>query len=214
MICYCPNWAEALYQPISLPQEEKDRADIPSDASLLMLAGNLGSAQSLETIVDAAEKLKDKDIYWMFLGDGRRRKWLEGEVRVKGLEKVLILGRRDMETMPAYFSLADAMLVTLRDDPVMATTIPGKVQSYLACGKPIIGALNGSGKEVIQESGAGYCVASGDVEGFSDAVLTMSNQPSEQRTEMGEKAREYYLKNFDREYLLEQLESWMLESVK
>ena len=211
-VLYFPNWAEALYQPVVLPNDAKEREEVPSDGFIAMFAGNLGSAQSLETIMDAAEKLKDKNIYWVFLGDGRRREWLEKEVLGKGLVKVKVLGRRNMETMPAYFSLADVMLVTLRDDPIIATTIPGKVQSYLACSKPIIGALNGSGQEVIQESKAGYCVASGDVEGFSDAVLTMSNQTSEQCTEMGEKARQYYLEHFDREHLVQELEQRMLES--
>jgi len=211
-IRYFPNWAEALYQPVALPQQAKERAEVPSSGFVAMFAGNLGSAQSLETIVAAAERLKGHDIHWVFLGDGRRRVWLEAEVKSKQLDKVYVLGRRDMQTMPAYFSLADVMLVTLRDDPVMATTIPGKVQSYLACAKPIVGALNGSGKDVIEESGAGYCVASGDVESFAESVLKMSELAPKQREIMGKKARDYYLENFDREHLVAQLESWMLES--
>jgi len=213
-IRYFPNWAEGLYQPLSLPQDAKERTEIPCDGFVLMFAGNLGAAQSLETIVGAAEKLKDNDIHWVFLGDGRRRAWLERIVKEKGLTKVHILGRRDMQTMPAYFSLADAMLVTLRDDPVMATTIPGKVQSYLACGKPIVGALNGSGRDVIQESGVGYCVASGDIDGFAGAVMNMRLQSLDKTAVMGALARAYYLKHFDREHLIEQLESWMLESIE
>lgn len=212
-IRYFPNWAEALYQPVDLPQDAKERGEVPNSGFVAMFAGNLGAAQSLETIIGAAERLKDENIYWVFLGDGRRRAWLEDEVKSRQLDKVYVLGRRDMQSMPAYFSLADVMLVTLRDDPVMATTIPGKVQSYLACGKPIVAALNGSGQAVIQESGAGFCVASGDVEGFAKAVLKMSELAPEQHETMGEKAREYYLENFDREYLVEQLESWMLESI-
>lgn len=210
---YFPNWAESLYRPVTLPQEAAERGEIPSSGFVAMFAGNLGSAQSLETIIGAAVRLKEHDIHWVFLGDGRRRKWLEDEVKDKALDKVHVLGRREMESMPAYFSLADAMLVTLRDDPVMATTIPGKVQSYLACGRPIVGALNGSGQAVIQESGAGYCVASRDVEGFAESVLKMSELDPRQRETMGKKASEYYLENFDREYLIAQLESWMLESI-
>jgi len=212
-IRYFPNWAESLYQPVTLPQEAEERREIPSSGFVAMFAGNLGSAQSLETIIGAAAILQEHDIHWVFLGDGRRRKWLEDEVKDKTLDKVHVLGRREMESMPAYFSLADIMLVTLRDDPVMATTIPGKVQSYLACGKPIVGALNGSGQAVIQESGAGYCVASGDVEGFAESVLKMSEVDPRQRETMATKAREYYLENFDREHLITQLESWMLESI-
>ncbi len=212
-IHYFPNWAEALYQPITLPSDAKEREEVPSDGFVAMFAGNLGSAQSLETIVGAAKQLKDENIYWVFLGDGRRREWLEKEVSDQGLTKVKVLGRKAMETMPAYFALADVMLVTLRDDPVMATTIPGKVQSYLACGKPIIGALNGSGQTVIQESGAGYCVDSGDEHGFAQYVLEMSKLSAEERSQMGQAARDYYLAHFDREYLVQKLEQHMQESL-
>jgi len=210
---YFPNWAEVLYQPITLPSDAKEREEVPNDGFVAMFAGNLGSAQSLETIVDAAKQLKDENIYWVFLGDGRRRDWLEKEVSDKNLTKVKVLGRKAMETMPAYFSLADVMLVTLRDDPVMATTIPGKVQSYLACGKPMIGALNGSGMEVIQASKAGYCVHSGATQDFSDAVLRMSRMSEDELESMGKAAREYYLAHFDREYLVQKLEQQMQESL-
>jgi len=210
---YFPNWAESLYQPIALEGAAPERSEIPDNGFVVMFAGNLGVAQSLDTIIAAAETLKNEKIHWVFLGDGRRRVWLQDEVAAKGLQdKVHILGGRPMETMPAYFSLASAMLVTLRDDPVMATTIPGKVQSYLACGKPVIGALNGEGNKVIHESGAGYCVDAGDVQGLASAVRNMSLLSEAERDEMGKSARHYYKQNFDRDMLIGQLEEWMEDS--
>ena len=211
---YFPNWAESLYKPVELPKAAKERTEIPSDGFVVMFAGNLGAAQSLEIILDAADSLKNESIYWVFLGDGRRKEWLVGEAKKRGLSRIMILGHRPMDTMPAYFSLADTMLVTLRDDAVMATTIPGKVQSYLACGKPIVGALNGSGKEVIQQSNAGYCVSSGDSKGFSAAIKVMVNLEKKELEEMGKAARAYYLENFDRDFLVQQLEDWLQESIK
>jgi len=212
-IQYFPNWAESLYQPVQLSGDAFERDEVPRDGFVIMFAGNLGAAQSLDTIIAAAEVLKNEKIHWVFLGDGRRRVWLQDEVEVKGLQnKVHILGARPMEMMPAYFSLADAMLVTLRDDPVMATTIPGKVQSYLACGRPVIGALNGAGAKVIDESCAGYSVASDDIEGLAQAVLNMSRLSKTERDEMGKSARHHYEQNFDREMLINQLEDWMKAS--
>ncbi len=210
---YFPNWAESLYQPVTLAAEAPERGEIPNHGFVVMFAGNLGVAQSLDTIVAAAELLMDEVIHWVFLGDGRRRDWLECEIKAKGLqEKVHVLGGRPMETMPAYFSLASAMLVTLRDDPVMATTIPGKVQSYLACARPVIGALNGEGAKVINESGAGYSVASGDSQGLAQAVLKMSRLNDIERNDMGKAALRYYQDNFDRDMLVQQLEGWMADS--
>ena len=133
------------------------------------------------------------------------------EVQSKRLQNVHVLGSRHMETMPRYFSLADAMLVTLKDDPVMATTIPGKVQSYLACGRPIIGALNGSGADVISDSRAGYCVPSDDYQGLADSVLKMSALSAAELQEMGDCALSYYRNNFDRDMLVSQLDGCMHE---
>jgi len=209
---YFPNWAETLYQPVVLPEDAKERQEIPKSGFVVMFAGNLGMAQSLNSIVDAAEQLKEQDIHWVFLGDGRQREWLEKEVAIRSLGKVHVLGSRPMETMPAYFSLADTMLVTLKDDPAMSTTIPGKVQSYLACGRPVVAALNGAGAGVIDESGAGYTVASGDVSGLANAVFQMSKLEAQERETMGKNARIFYEKNFDRDMLVSQLETWMLES--
>jgi glycosyltransferase involved in cell wall biosynthesis len=209
---YFPNWAESLYKPVQLDKNSPERKEVPDDGFVVMFAGNLAVAQSLDTIIGAAEKLKEENIHWVFLGDGRRRMWLQEQVAEKQLKKIHLLGSRPVESMPAYFSLADAMLVTLKDDPVMATTIPGKIQSYLACGKPIIGALNGAGAEVIEESHSGYCVASSDVEGLANAVYKMSQLSMEQREDIGRLSRQYYEQNFDREMLINQLQEWMKES--
>ncbi len=210
---YFPNWAESLYQPVDLDITAVERDEVPKQGFVVMFAGNLGVAQSLDTIVSVAERLKHEDIHWVFLGDGRQKVWLQNIVIEKALEdKVHILGSRPIETMPVYFSLADAMLVTLRDDPVMATTIPGKVQSYLACGKPVLGALNGEGNKVIYESGAGYCVNADDVEGLANIVLKMSQLSKDEREGMGKLAHHYYQQNFDRDMLIAELEGWMQDS--
>jgi len=213
-IVYFPNSAEALYKPVQLNADAPERSEIPTDGFVVMFAGNLGVAQSLETIVEAADITKNESIHWVFLGDGRRRVWLQKQVEELGLDKVHVLGSRPIETMPAYFSVADVMLVTLRDDPVMTTTIPGKIQSYLACAKPIVGALNGEGARVIDESGAGFSVASEDGEGLAAAVLKMKCLSETELKELGQSALSYYKCNFEREMLVAQLECWMKEELE
>jgi len=211
---YFPNWAETLYQPVCLDATASERLEVPSDGFVLMFAGNLGVAQSLDTIIAAAEQLKGERIHWVFLGDGRRRTWLQDEVVARGLQDTVhLLGSRPVEMMPAYFSLASAMLVTLRDDPVMAATIPGKVQSYLACGRPVIGALNGEGANVIRDSGAGSVVPADDIAGLAAAVLAMSRLSEQEREAQGVAARCYYQVNFDRDMLVQQAENWMQEMI-
>lgn len=208
-ILYFPNWAEPLYRRVTLPLDAPERNEVPTDGFIAMFAGNLGAAQSLETILDAAEQLKEDEVHWVFLGDGRKRNWLQDQKTSRGLDKVHILGRRDVGTMPLYFSLADAMLVTLDPDPAITTTIPGKIQSYLACGRPIVGALDGEGAKVIDESGSGITVPSGDAHGLAESILNMSKMNHAERQSMGDAALACYRQYFEREQLVSQLEQWM-----
>ncbi|MDX8413173.1 MAG: glycosyltransferase family 4 protein, partial [Mariprofundales bacterium] len=207
---YFPNWAELLYCPVEVPSNSQERSEVPSEGFVVMFAGNLGAAQSLETILDAAEMLKAQNIYWIFLGDGRCSDWMRAQISARQLHRVRMLGSRPVTMMPSYFALADAMLVTLRADPIMSRTIPGKVQSYLACGRPIIGSLDGEGAKVINENHAGYAVASGDVHGLANAVARMSNITNVELREMGEAALACYNNAFDRNKLLNKLEGMML----
>lgn len=214
-IVYFPNWAEELYRP--LPRDEsRPEATVLPQGFRMMFAGNLGAAQSLETLVRAAAKLRHvEDIRWVIMGDGRNRDWLERQIKEHGLENIIYLtGQRPMASMPVYFSLADVLLVTLRRDPIFELTIPSKIQSYLACGKPIIGALDGEGAKIIEESAAGFAVTAEDAEGLAEAVLKMYRLPETKRARMGESGRRYYQQHFDREHLFAKLERIMKESVE
>lgn len=209
-IVYFPNWAEPLYRPVAIAPDTSQRADLPRGFRI-MFAGNIGAAQSFETILAAAERLRDHDeIQWIILGDGHQRPWVAREVERRRLSGcVRLLGQHPVETMPTYFALADALLATLRDDPVFALTIPSKIQSYQACGRPILAALNGEGARVVQESGCGLTCAAGDGEGLARAVMTLYRMSPEERESMGARGRAYFVANFERSMLLDKLEAWM-----
>jgi glycosyltransferase involved in cell wall biosynthesis len=179
----------------------------------IMFAGNIGAAQDFATILGAAEKLGNyADIHWIILGDGRMRPWVENEVRQRGLtETVHLLGRHPAEAMPRYFSLADVLLVTLKKEPIFSLTIPSKVQSYLACAKPVIAGLDGEGARVIEEAGTGIACPAEDPEALSAAVLTMYSMSEAERGAMGLRGRAYFEKHFERTMLLDRLERWMKE---
>jgi len=209
---YFPNWAEAIYRPVELEASAPERVKFPNGFNILF-AGNLGAAQSLETLISAADKLRDEpDIHWLILGDGREKSWLREKISELGLERTVhLLGRFPVEEMPRYFSLADLLLVTLRRDPIFTLTIPSKVQSYLACGKPIIGAINGEGAKVIEESGAGLAVPAEDSDALAESVLKLYRLPSEKLEEMGKQGMVYYERNFNRDNLVRRLEKIMTE---
>ena len=214
-VYYWPQWAEGIYKPVELEAGAPEGDEMP-EGFKVVFAGNIGTAQSFETILSAADELRDldDDIRWVVFGDGRQRRWVEEQARKLGLEdKVLLLGSRPMESMPRYFTLADALLVTLKRDPIFSLTIPAKIQSYLACGRPIVGALDGEGAYVIQEAGAGVTAPAEDAAALAAAVLELRETPSEAREEMGRRARAYFEEHFEREKLLDLLEVWMRELV-
>lgn len=213
-IQYLPQWAEELYVPLEVEDNAPERAVLPKGFRV-MFAGNIGAAQGFDTILSAAERLKGyPDIHWLILGDGRMRKWVEDEVQARGLSSTVhLLGRFPVEQMPRFFSLADVMLVTLKPDPIFSLTIPAKVQSYLACGKPVIAAMDGEGAKVVEEAGAGLLCPGGDPEALARSVLSMYEMPESERRAMGMRGRLYYEAHFARGTLLNRLNTW-LEDVR
>ncbi len=211
---YFPNSAEDV---LSSGKECKDsmRGINFPEGFRIMFAGNIGAAQDFETILCAAERLKEhRDIHWMIVGDGRMLPWVREQVKIRRLEKTFhLLGRHPVTAMPSFYARADVMLVTLKRDPIFALTIPAKVQSYLACSKPIIAALDGEGARVIEEAGAGLTCPAEDPEALAKTVLKAYNMTVDERGKMALKGRAYFEKNFESSLLLDRLEGWLSEVV-
>ncbi len=213
-IAYFPNYAEELYSPVQVRSDAPERAIIPK-GFIVMFAGNIGSAQDFPTILRAAERLKFlTDIQWVIIGDGRMRPWVEAQVRERRLEKcVHLIGRYPLETMPCFFSLADVLLVTLKNEPIFCFTVPGKVLSYMACARPIVAAINGEVTRIIEESSAGIACAAENPEALADSILKMHGMTDTERLKMGQKGRMYFEMNFERNRLIDVLNGWMHEMV-
>lgn len=210
-ILYFPNSAANVYDKMAEKTTAASQSISFPFGFRIMFAGNIGLAQDFPTILSAAEILRDKsDIHWLVVGDGSMLPWVKEQVVARGLSKnVQLLGRHPVEAMPGFYACADAMLVTLKKEPIFALTIPAKVQSYLAAGKPIIAALDGEGARIIEEAGAGLTCPAEDAQALADSVLAMySKQPAE-RQEMSARGAAYYHTHFERRVLLERLENWM-----
>lgn len=211
-IRYYPNSAEELYRPVTVEPQAPERRLLPPGFRV-MFAGNIGAAQDFETVIGAAEMLKaEHDVHWVIVGDGRQYAWVEQEIARRGLrDTVHLLGRHPVESMPRFFALADALLVTLRNEPIFSLTIPTKIQSYLACGRPIVAALDGEGARVIEESASGIAVGAGDAAALADAVSKLHRTPAPEREAMGRRGREYFERQFERSLLVSRLEQWARE---
>lgn len=202
------NRSKIRYQPNSYTQQDQtERADAPIELLQLMesrfcvvFAGNLGQAQALGTVLEAAELLKDHtDISIVLVGSGSRSKWLAQQKQDKNLHNLELPGRFPMQAMPSIFERAGALLVSLEDDPIFALTIPSKIQAYLAAAKPVLASLNGEGARVVQEAQAGLASAANDSRALADNILKIKAMPQAERERMGEHGKAYFLEHFETE---------------
>jgi len=214
-ISYFPGWAEPIFQrglESSPPAPEVLQF---SDSFNVLFAGNMGEAQDFPAILEAAEALaKDIPLRILVVGDGRMTPWVQKEIARRGLsDRVVLLGRFPLERMPSFFKAADALLVSLKRDKIFAMTIPGKVQSYLAAGVPLLGMLDGEGGRVITEARAGLVSPSGDGAALARNIEVLAAMTPAERAIMGANAQAYGINEFDRTRLLSGLESKMQDAV-
>jgi len=212
-IRYFPSWAEDVFMAgSSQPAPEVDRR---IDRFTVVFAGNIGEAQDMSAVLDAAESLKDSvGIRWIIVGDGRKFDWLKSEVIRRGLGKQIFLpGRFPVDRMPSFYAHADALLVSLKSDPVFSMTIPGKVQSYLMSGIPLLGMLDGEGASVINDARAGLTCEAGNSLGLAKAVLTLAAMPLNERKQLGVNGRKYAQQEFGRSQLIDRLDGFLAEAV-
>lgn len=193
-IQHLPQYAEQIFDRVGSVEDEY--VD-------LMFAGNIGAAQSVETIVKAAKAVKNPKIRWHIVGDGKELEHIRK--MANGMGNIIFHGRKPLEEMPDYYARADAMLVTLMRDPVISLTLPGKVQSYMAAGKPILCAADGETRLTIEEAGCGYAVGSEDAQGLAEAAERFV--ASSNKAELGQKARAYFDAYYQRTNFFNQLEN-------
>lgn len=211
-IRYFPNWGEAIFDAADQAAPNPNLA-LPGKAFLVLYAGNIGVAQDFPAFIEAATLLRDRlDILWVIAGDGRMGQWTREEVARRGLERtVYFLGQRPLDEMPSLFAAADALFLSLKSDDIFALTVPGKLQSYLASGKPVLAMLDGEGARIVLEAEAGYACDSGDATALVAAVMRMVDLAPLERAAMGRRARDYFSENFARKRVFDQLESWLQE---
>lgn len=196
---YLPQYAEALFE--ALPPVEKEAG------YHFTLAGNLGEVQSVQTVLEAAALLKEDSATIHIVGGGSDLERLQKLAEDMELDNVIFHGRRPLEQMPEFYAEADAMLVTMKADPVLSLTLPGKVQSYMAAGKPIIGAIDGETAAVIEEADCGFCGKAEDACALAENIRKF--MACDHKAQLGQNARAYYEKWFDKNLFMDSLEQEM-----
>ena len=178
---------------------------LQSDFTVLF-AGNVGEAQSMKTILAAAEKLqKNTEIKIVILGSGSKLEWVAQQKSDKKLTNLYLEGRFPVETMPVLLRQASVLLATLANQPIFEMTVPNKIQAYLAVGKPVIACLNGEGAKLIRQAKAGIAVKAEDSADLVRAIIKLYQMSESERAQMGTNGRAYFKKHFDGEMLTTQL---------
>ncbi|MDR0958342.1 MAG: glycosyltransferase family 4 protein [Clostridiales bacterium] len=198
-ITHLPQYAEDVFRPA---QRRRDDGKFN-----LVFAGNIGVLQSVETIVEAAKRLHNaglpKTPIFHIVGGGTH---LDTCMKAaNGLDNIVFYGRRPLEDMPMFYDKADAFLLTLSDDEDISRTLPGKAQSYMAAGKPIIGAANGETAGVIDAANCGYCANAEDAHGLAECIVKLIEKGN--CDELGNNALEYYMRNYSKDTFMNKLES-------
>lgn len=200
---YHPNPGELAFEqegtPVAPPLQLETGFNV-------VFAGNLGTVQAIETILDAAEQLKShSDIRWVLVGDGSRATWTADQIKVRGLTNVTLPGRFATAAMPGIMAQASALLVSLNRNPIMAQTVPSKIPAYLAAGRPIIASMDGEGARIVCEASAGVACPAENAQALARAVLTLRDASATERERMGKAGNAYYRTHFEPAALAERL---------
>ena len=206
-----PNGADLeLFRP--LPRENEVAAQYEfGDRLVVMYSGLLGIKHGLETLVDAAALLRDReDVVFFIRGEGPRRDALQAQARDLGLTNVIFGGERPIEDVPYLLARADVCVTNLLPDPYLEKIVSVKVFEYLACERAVVGGLRGEGARVLEESGGGIAVEPGDARAMADAVRELLDSP-ERRAEMGASGRRYVEQHHSRAAIAARLEELLVE---
>ncbi len=195
-IDYLPQYAESIF-------EDSNYDTIDNGIIDLMFAGNIGKAQSIDTIIKAAALLKDDPKFrFHIVGSGSELDNAKKLASSLGTNNFIFYGQKPLDEMPDLYKIADAMLVTLEDKPYANMTIPGKVQSYMASGKPIIGSINGSCADFIKNNDIGYVCSSMDSESLANKIKGLDINVLK---DVGKHSREVYSKKYSKDIFIGKL---------
>jgi glycosyltransferase involved in cell wall biosynthesis len=209
-----PNGVDAsMFDPDLDTTEIRKRLGL-NDKFIVMYAGAHGPSNDLGVVVKAAELLKAiSDIQVVLVGDGKDKPGLVEDVTTHGLNNVRFIGPVAKNEMKEMFAMADVCIAILKPIELYKTTYPNKVFDYMAAGRPVILAIDGVIREVVENAHSGIFVPPGDSQAMAETILTMYHKRDEMK-QWGKSGRQYVLENFDRSKFTEKFEQILWEMVE
>ena len=210
-IAVIPQYCEDFY---AVPQPDAALQAQFGGRFNLVFTGTFTPAQSLETVITAVQDARSRGadmLHLLLVGDGMSRAALEAKVKdLHAEDAVTFYGSVPATDIPKFTALADALIVCLSDSPDLGLTVPAKVASYMAAGKPVLASMDGAGNAAVAAAG-GLSSPACDAAALADNLLALTRMDAAQRAAMGQSAKEYYLAHYRRSELLRKLEHFILE---
>ncbi len=188
-----------VFRPDPAASETRKQLNL-DDRFLICYIGTMGNAHGLKTLIEAAEELQATFPSAMFLliGEGAEKEQVIQLAAARGLTNIRFLDQQPRQRIPAYISAADVCLVMLKKTELFKTVIPTKLLEYMACERPVIVAVDGQARKIVEAAGAGMYTEPEDSAALAKAIVDLANCP-EQRQKMGLNGRQYIIANFSRE---------------
>jgi len=205
---YWPQYAEEFYQPM----KDVEVPEIPkNDVFKVIFTGNVGYAQGLDVLPRTAAILKkhDKKVLFCIVGDGRYMEEFKREIAKSQVEDMFCLtGRKPAEEVPSLLAACDVAFLSFMETKLFEMTIPAKLQSYMACGMPIIAAAAGETERIIKEAQCGVYCPSGDEEALAKAIRKMMDMSKNKLGIMRDNSRDYFEQHFEKKQLMDQMDGY------
>lgn len=207
---YWPQYAEDFYKPIdkTIAKKEAVKYGIPDDNSFkVIFTGNIGTAQGLQILPKTAELLKGENVKFVIVGDGRYKDEFISETQRRDVSDMFIMiPRQPAEQIPLLLSACDVAFLSFAADDLWKMTIPAKLQSYMACGMPIIASARGETERIIYESECGLCSEVGDVVMLAKNIRKMFLVD---RIKIKQNSRGYFEGYFKKTLLMNQMDKYI-----
>lgn len=200
-----PNWVDGALSSA----QSKAEFPVPAlpDGFNVMFAGNIGDAQDMPHVLDAAERLRGTRVNFILVGDGRRKEWTKQQVVARRLDNVYLLGRYPLEAMPAMFAKADVLFLSLKNNPIFSLTVPAKLQAYMSAGKPVVAMINGEGAATIADADCGWTVPAESPDALATLLKGIAAMPTEKLTSKGANGLAYSAAHYNLTTCIDRLEA-------
>lgn len=203
---FWPQYAEEFY----CDNNSKALEIVDENKFKVIFTGNIGYAQGLDILVNTAKILKEKNenIIFYLVGNGRAKEQLKKKIQENKVEEIIkFIDKKPAKEIPTYINACDATFISLKSNYISEKILPAKLQSYFACGKPIIGCAKGEIEDVINVANAGICCNEENEEKLTQKIIELKNKTKEELEEYGRNARKYYEENYEKNYLLNRMDN-------